>query len=212
MKHIINTYKNAFETFGDTPQSVLWPKGRQDDRFEALTKNIKKNNFSILDFGCGLAHLKPYLNGKFTNFTYIGADIVSDFIQNNKQKYQQNEFLQIQNVQDIHKNYDYIVSSGVFNILYVEDIIAHKKIVFDTLEYLFEHTNIYLSVNFMRDEVDFIQKTSYHQNISEIYEFVIKNLSKRVMIDTSYMPYEYTITIFKQQEITRPDNTYTQNV
>lgn len=212
MKNIINIYKQAFESFGDTPNSVLWPKGRQDERFEALTKHIQKNSFSILDFGCGLAHLKPYLDTKFTDFDYIGADIVADFIKNNQEKYPKSEFLKIEKVQDIQQSYDYIVSSGAFNMLYVEDINAHKKIVFDTLKYLFEKTNVLLSVNFMRDEVDFIQQGAYHQNINEIYSFVINNLSKRLVIDTSYMPYEYTITIFKQQEITRPDNMYANKV
>jgi hypothetical protein len=48
MKHIKDIYKEAFEKHGNSPASVLWPKGRQDDRFNALTREINQSNRSRL--------------------------------------------------------------------------------------------------------------------------------------------------------------------
>lgn len=209
MDHIIDQYKRSFAQHGNSPSAVFWPKGRQDERFNALTRYIKKENFSILDFGCGLAHLRIFLEKKYpSQFTYTGADIVEDFITENKKNFQKDRFKLMNSVSDITDKYDYIVSSGAFNMLYVDNIVEHKRIVFDILAQLFSRTNIYLSVNFMTDAVDFIQPGAYHQNVMELYDFVFNKVTKRITIDQSYMPYEFTITLFKDQTILRPENIY----
>jgi hypothetical protein len=60
----------------------------------------------------------------------------------------------------------------------------------------------------MSDQVDFEAPDAYHQNIFEIYNFSFNNLSRRINIDQSYMPYEYTIHIFNDSEIIKPDNVF----
>ena len=209
MKQIINLYETALAQYGDSPNSVLWPKGRQAERFTALTKHIlKAGQFSLLDFGCGLAHLKPYLNAYFEDVTYSGVDLVSAFISINSDKYPQETFYSIESVNDIKDSYDYIVSSGAFNILYSQDSLKHQEIVFEILAALFEKTKIALSVNFMSDQVDFVAPSAYHQNILSLYQYLTSKLSKRILIDQSYMPYEFTVVIWKNNTIIRPENIY----
>jgi hypothetical protein len=209
MKHILDMYEDAFRRHGDSPHAVLWPKGRQEERFHALTRNIRETgDVSLLDYGCGLAHLKQFLDGRFRNVQYSGADAVASFVETCKQKYPCSHFQRLQSPGELKGNYDYIVSSGVFNILYTPEPIAHRDIVFGMLTQLFERTNIYLSVNFMTDVVDFRQPDTYHQNVAELYTFVFEKLSRRLVLDQSYMPYEYTITVWKDQTIGRPENLY----
>ena len=105
-------------------------------------------------------------------------------------------------------SFDYVLISGAFNMSYFEDLEKHKNLVYEILESLFSKTSVYLSVNFMSDQVDFIQEGAYHQNINELLRFVLERLSKRYVLDCSYMPYEFTITVFKDQTIKRPDNIY----
>src|SRR6185437_903756 len=207
MDHIKILYQDAFNKNGDSPASVLWPKGRQSERFFALSRNVKsKSKFSVLDFGCGLAHLKEYLDSSYLDVEYTGADIVDDFLNHNSKKFPNSTFLTPDELYASEKKYDYILSSGAFNILYVKDKEEHKKIVFDILEKLFQRTTKYLSVNFMTDQVDFQQEGAYHQNIIELYEFCSKNLTKRLEIDQSYMPFEFTITLWKDQTILKPEH------
>jgi trans-aconitate methyltransferase len=209
MEHIKQLYKDAFKQHGDSPSSVLWPKGRQDERFYALTRHIKADGgFSVADYGCGLAHFKEYLDQHYSNVIYTGVDIVEDFLNHNKTKYPDSHFVQPEELFNGDKTYDYILASGTFNILYVNDEASHKKIVFDVLEKLFSKTNRYLSVNFMTDQVDFKQDTAFHMNVTELYEFCSRSLSKRMSIDQSYMPYEYTITLWKDTTVLRPENIY----
>ena len=194
---------------GNSPSSVLWPKGRQEDRFQALIKHIRAaGNFSLLDFGCGLAHLKPYIDNRYRDVLYTGADAVPAFVEIAQQNHPEATFLNIESPIEIQCNYDYVMASGVFNLLYGIDRHSHMAIVFDMLEKLFSRTNVYLSVNFMTDEVDYQQEGAYHQNVVDLLAFVNAKLSRRLVLDQSYMPYEYTLTVWKNSNITRPDNLY----
>lgn len=207
--HIIKSYQLAFEKNGVSPEAVLWPKGRQYERFSALLSHVKNNQpGSLLDFGCGLAHMIEYVNQMFPYLEYTGADIVPDFIKSNLERFPDSSFKLIKDATDITNVYDYIVASGTFNMLYVKDSATHQQIVFDYLTHLFSITRVYLSVNFMTDKVDYIQDGAFHQNVNTLLDFVQSKLSMRIVVDHSYMPFEYTITIFKDQEIVRPQNTY----
>jgi len=209
MKHIIEAYETAFRLHGDSPSSVLWPKGRQEERFLALTRNIPfDSGFSILDFGCGLSHLKKYIDARYQDVEYVGADSVPSFINTARNKYPRATFNQVSSPEELGQSYDFVVASGVFNMLYVPNREQHASIVFKMLGQLFDRANIYLSVNFMSDAVDYQQDGAYHQNVLELIDFVISNLSRRIILDCSYMPYEYTLTIWKDQNILKPENLY----
>jgi len=209
MQHIFDLYENAFHQHGDSPQAVLMPKGRQEIRFHSLTHHITEDkDFSLLDYGCGLAHLKPFLDEHYKNVNYTGADAVSTFIETCRSKYPRVQFFNAQSPTEIAGEYDYIVASGVFNLMYIPEIAIHRTMVFDMIGQLFNKAKCYLSVNMMTDAVDFQQPHAYHQNVTEIYNFAFENLSRRLIIDQSYMPYEFTLTIWKDQQIQRPANIY----
>jgi trans-aconitate methyltransferase len=207
--HITQLYRAALHEHGDSPAAVLWPKGRQHERFHALTRHIAlEGEFSLLDFGCGLAHLKPFIDQRYTNVAYTGVDTVSEFIELAHRKYEDSTFLQLNSPDALREDYDFIVASGVFNICYLPDLKNNRDLVFKMLSQLFARTRTYLSINFMTDEVDYRQDGAYHQNVTELCNFVNSQLSIRLVLDQSYMPYEYTITIWKNQQIQRPENLY----
>ena len=62
----------------------MWPKGRQDIRFNNLISPLKniitKETLSLCDFGCGLAHLEEYIINKKINLEYKGLDFVPSLI------------------------------------------------------------------------------------------------------------------------------------
>lgn len=209
LEKIRGMYRETLGKHGDSPSAVMWPKGRQTERFHALTRHIsREENSSLLDFGCGLAHLKPYLDEHYPQCNYCGADILSDFIDISKKKYLDNKFYRISSSKDLPDNFDYVVASGVFNIRYFESCNQNRDYIFSTLKDLLSRSNKFLSVNFMTDQVDFQQEGSWHQNFYELYEFLSKECSSRLVLDQSYMPYEYTVTVWKDVTIQRPENIY----
>jgi cyclopropane fatty-acyl-phospholipid synthase-like methyltransferase len=210
MKDEIRTiYEEAYLEYGDSPAGVLWPKARQDIRFDALTRNIRlEGDFSLLDFGSGLAHLKEYLDSKYRNVIYSGVEMQDFFLEASNLKYPECKFYNFDSPSELNENFDYIVSSGAFNLLYTGSEREHKEMVFRIIKELHARSNIYCSFNFMSDDVDFKQDGAYHQNVGEILNYVSNNLSKRVAVDCSYMPYEFTITVWRDQKIKQPENIY----
>lgn len=204
-------YEAAYAEHGCSLNSLFIPKGRQKERFDALTDAISSDGFSILDFGCGFAHLKSYLDSKFKDFRYHGADITESFILENQARFDekaQGTFQYIQHVADIQGQFDYVLSAGVFNLKYCADPILNRQFVLDTVKALFEKATIAMMIDFMPADVDYQAPNAYHQDVMEIYQLFRQNLTRRLKLDLSYMPYEFCLTAFKDQEIIRPDNIY----
>ena len=148
------------------------------------------------------------MEARYRNVSYTGADAVRPFIDACSLKYPDASFVYATAPDTVPGEYDYVVASGVFNVLYTPDVTAHRDIVFRALECLFDKTRVQLSIDFMTDAVDFRQPGGYHQNPEEICRFVRNRLSRRLVLDQSYLPYEYAVTIWKNQGIRRPDNVY----
>jgi cyclopropane fatty-acyl-phospholipid synthase-like methyltransferase len=205
---LVEQYRNAFAANGDTPAGVLWPRGRQGLRFDALTRHFSGNDFSVLDYGCGLAHLKAYLDQRFERYQYYGADLVAEFVEAVKVKYPSAVVQLVQSYDDIATPVDHVVISGTFNIIDTTDHADYLDYVRAALVHLFSQAQVSLSVNFMTNRVDFMQNQALHINASEMADFIRSNLSPRLFLDESYMPYEFTLVVFKDSEIVRPDNIY----
>lgn len=208
IEHVVRLYEDAFREHGDCSRAVLWPKGRQEVRFEALTRHIRHDGgFSVLDYGCGLAHLKPFLDSRYRDVSYTGVDAVQPFVDACSKKYG-GTFVHAESPSDVTGRFDYVVSSGVFNILYEADEVAHRDHVCRMLVQLFEKADTYLAVDFMTDAVDYRQPQAYHQNPADLLRFASAHLSRRLMIDQSYLPYEFALIAWKDARVRRPDAVY----
>ncbi len=197
LKHIVELYEEAFREHGDSSAAVLWPKGRQELRFRALTRHIERTGgFSLLDYGCGLAHLKPFIDSRYHDVAYTGADAVQAFVDACAKKFSM-PFVHAEAPGDVPGRFDYVVSSGAFNLLYEPEEAAHRTRVFEMLAALFDKAETFLAVDFMTDAVDYRQPRAYHQNVGDVYRFACDHLSRRLVIDQSYLPYEYTLTVWK---------------
>lgn len=208
MFNLVKYYQEAFAAHGDSPAGVLWPRGRQSLRFDALTQHFLGDNFSVLDYGCGLAHLKPYLDQRFSHYEYRGADLVPEFVNTVAEKYPEAKVQLVRSYADVTEPVDHIVISGTFNIINAKDQTVYVEQVQSALSHLFSLARVSLAVNFMTDRVDFAQPKALHMNVEMMMNFIRTNLSPRLRVDESYMPYEFTLVIFKDREIIRPDNIY----
>ena len=201
-------YQEAFARHGDSPAAVLWPRGRQSLRYRALTQHFSGGGFSVLDFGCGLAHLKDDLDKRFADYRYIGADVVPEFVKAVREKHPTAAVHLIRNYAELVEPVDHVVVSGTFNIVDGDSCVEYLAYVQDALVHLFSLCRLSLSVNFMTDRVDFVQPGAHHVNVESMYCFMCDRLSPRLSIDQSYMPYEFTMVAFRNSGIVRPDNIY----
>jgi SAM-dependent methyltransferase len=206
--NLIEQYRTAFAVHGDCPAGVMWPRGRQILRFDALTQHFSGDSFSVLDYGCGLGHLKEYLDQRFSKYDYHGVDLVPEFVNTVTAKCSDAKVHLIKSYKEVSTPIDHVVISGVFNIIDDINRAAYVEQVHSTLEHLFGLARVSLAVNFMTDRVDFMQPDALHMNVEVMTNFIRRKLSPRLRVDESYMPYEFTLVILKNSEIIRPDNIY----
>jgi SAM-dependent methyltransferase len=205
---IIDEYRAAFKRHGDSMESVLWTKGRQKIRFVILTAHILDDGFSILDFGCGLAHLKDYLDERFKTYKYSGADFVPEFIANNRTRHSRASFYEVDTPARVPGEFDHVLMSGIFNLCYAENEEENFEFVKRVLREAFTKTKVSLAVDFRRDRTNYREPNAYYQSLPALYDFACSELSSRIKFDLSYMPYEYSMIVFKDSAPVEPVNVY----
>lgn len=209
--HIRQLYRESYEVNGDSPSSLLTPKGRNELRFRAVAPLIDGPGASILDYGCGLGYLYDYLSALDPSIKYTGVDILPEFIQACAEKYPTATFSQISAHEDVSGTYDIVFSSGVFNLATHDDPKDSKNYAFERLEHLFGLTRKVLVCDFLSTLVDFVQPGAQHFSIAEISSFVTAKLGRKFQIRHDLLPYEQTLIVFKNDGIVRPQNIYVED-
>ena len=202
-----STYEKSFKKFGVTPSALGCPKGRQNIRFKAFKKIIIKDT-QLLDFGCGFGDLASYLEKNNFPVNYTGCDVMEKFIDVAKKKQPNHRFFNTQFGEELKEEFDIVICSGVFNFLYSKDKVEHFDLVKKTIKNLFSISRHSVIIDFLSGNVDFEADDSYHQKTSQLIDFCNKEVSRRYIIDHSYMPYEFLIQIFKDDKINPIDNTF----
>ncbi len=192
-------YNTRYEEYGRQIKTVGW--GSKDDqllRFEILFRGLNPKGKTILDVGCGLGDLIPFLNDKTRgDYQYIGIDVTSNLIVDSKEKYGKSgiDFF----VGDIFSlplpAVDIAVLSGALS-LKAKGI---EKYAIDTMEKMFDLSREAVSLNFLTKYVDFELEKNQHYQPEDVFSSA-KKLSNRVNLIHDYPLYEFTIQIFRNTE------------
>ena len=143
-RYIDNHNKNSIECVG-------WLDGNENSliRFQKIYEAGIGNNDSILDVGCGVAHLHTFLSNQGWSGKYLGFDPNKKAIDLVDESINVMEGT-IEDLPDFMK-YDWVISNGVFNLglkeehtlWIIENMISHanKGIVFNMLHAPYEDPN-----------------------------------------------------------------------
>jgi SAM-dependent methyltransferase len=202
---IVDHYEECLEKHGDTHLGVDWPKLKDvDTRYKIMLDIIRLNQHtevSVLDFGCGAAHLLEYIKkNQIQGIDYSGLDISQKFIDVAKAKFPDNSFYCIDFFDSYTElpNFDYIVMNGVFT--------EKREFSFDEMwEYftklisiVFEKCDKGFAFNVMSKNVDWERDDLFHVSLDSISEFLCKNLTRDFVIRNDYGLYEYTVYVLKK--------------
>lgn len=204
IKDTVDRYNKRFKDFGVSEQALGWgTKGRAKLRYEILLSQWDFNGCSVLDFGCGFGDMFGYMCAKgMENITYTGIDINPNFISVAKDKYSvsgsNSAQFHLKNLLDDDTNpeYDYILSSGVFNYK-LDDNMGFITRCFDRFNKIAQKG---FSVNFLSSKVAFEYDYTYHANPAAIVDLAYR-YSNNVVLRNDYMPFEFTIFVNKNAAI-----------
>lgn len=193
-----------FETkkLTDSYKDVQWGSTEsQKIRFQYLSKLFeedKTDNITLLDVGCGLAHLYDFILEKnYDNIRYSGLDIQRDFIEFASKKHPNCNFINQSLFEfESDQKYDYLVASGTFSVTVPDENM--KKFLEESIEKMFTLCNKGIAFNLLTTKMpsEYIGTTETHFNPVEILEMCFK-LTSQINLYHSYKPNDFTILMYK---------------
>ena len=200
---IVSHYEDCLDRYGDSHLGVDWPKA--DDvqkRHRVMLEVIKSggDRVTLLDFGCGAAHLNDYILVQgLKNIQYAGLDLSEKFVRLSQSKFPQNQFycLDLLDENASLPEFDYIVLNGVFTEkreLSFDEMLAYFK---QLIARVFAHARIGIAFNVMTKHVDWERDDLFHLPFDTLAEFLKKELTRNFVFRNDYGLYEYTTYVYR---------------
>lgn len=200
---IIRATEERLRQHGDCHLGVGWPKADDaETRYRIMLDVIRPqtSNPSILDFGCGAAHLYDYMQQKdIAEIDYSGLDISSDFIDLCQSKHPEVTFhcADVLNSPDDLPVTDYVIMNGIFTEKRELSFDEMLKYMQTTLTLIFSKVRIGIAFNVMSKQVDWERDDLFHLPMDVLSGFLCRNLTRNFIIRNDYGLYEYTTYVYK---------------
>lgn len=189
---ILGFYKSALKTYGTDPRSVHWAgEETQKVRFEVLSKIADLRGKRVLDVGCGLGDLYKFFITKEISVDYTGIDIVPAFIARARERFPDAVF-KIEDIFSLNEQYDYVLASGALNFA----VAGGKEYYFSMIKKMFECAQGGLAFNMLNSAEHSNDETYISYDIDEVVAYC-KTLTDNVVIVTDYLPWDFTIYMYK---------------
>ena len=198
-------YENCLLQYGDSHKGVDWPNIEDADKRYRIMLSVVNNPdtpVSLLDFGCGAAHLLGFLesNTSYQQITYDGLDISPRFIELCKNKHPNHHFYCTDILTEdwaAKNSYDYVILNGVFT----EKLSLDHQTMWDyfknVMHIVFDKAEIGVAFNVMSTNVDWQRDDLFHLSTDQLTQFLTKELSRNFIIRNDYGLYEYTTYLYK---------------
>jgi len=199
-------YQKGFRKYGINYRSLAWKtKDAQMVRFRELLKDLDLDGKSILDFGCGMGDIIPYIMELSDRFEYKGVDIVTEFIDVARRAYiTRKQFRKIPQVKffvrDLLKKpfkekFDIVLCSGALNSN-LNDAVRYRKCA---IKILWDHTKEVLAFNMAGahpQPTNSKNSRIYYTDSLKILKYCMK-LTPKVIFRNSYRKKDFTIQMFR---------------
>ncbi len=192
----------------------------------------------VLDIGCGFGDLNKKLSALASeNYQYLGVDLVPELIQVARARYG-NERIRFLCADFLSMNYlavspsvaenpseafevslqpesakehrvkpiaDFALASGIFNHRLEET--DEYKIIDAVIAKALDISRDGLAFDFLSDKVDYPLPHTFHSSPEKIMSIAYK-YSRNIVLRNDYMPFEFTIFIFKDDSFDKEDTIF----
>lgn len=198
-------FKKTLDEYGASAEGVGW-NGRdaQQIRYKILSKVIEEgdDSFSMCDYGCGVGYYLSFLREHYQqcNVKYVGYDILQDMILRARENYgvddEPHSFVLGEH---LHTNYDYIVSSGIFNLKQDIEEDKWKQYILETIEQFNKYSIKGFAFNALTkySDLDKMRPDLYYSDPLFLFDYCKKNFSSNVALLHDYDLYDFTIIVRK---------------
>jgi len=202
---IVAHYEACLEQHGDTHLGVAWPNAadarrRYEVMLDVVGRDTPGENVSLLDFGCGTAHLYEHMIATgVVGIDYAGLDLSDRFIAVARRKFPAVTFYCADLLEDDRRvpSFDYVVLNGVFTlktVLKFDDMLAYFE---QLLTKVWAKTRRGLAFNVMSVHVDWERDDLFHLPFDTLAALLTARLTRNFVIRNDYGLYEYTTYVYR---------------
>lgn len=202
---IVSHYESCLEQHGDTHLGVDWPKREDAERrYRVMLEVVREPEgappVSLLDFGCGAAHLYEHMQRTgVRGVEYAGLDLSEKFVALARSKFPSLKFYRADLLEDDQNvpAFDYVVMNGVFT--------EKRGLTFEEMRDYFERltrrvwtkTERGLAFNVMSKHVDWERPDLFHLAFDVLATFLTRELTRNFVLRSDYGLYEYTAYVYR---------------
>lgn len=204
-RFIADACEEDLAKYGDSFRGVGYTKSADEaaGRYRVMLGLVRESSepVTLLDFGCGLAHLHDFIkaHARYSHIQYTGLDLSAKYLEAARRRAPDVPLLQI-DVLDSDEalgDFDYVVMNGVFNY---RGALAHDAMTTywqDLLAVVFRHCRCGLAFNAMSRLVDWQRSDLFHLPFDTMGSYVGRALSPHFVVRHDYGAREYTVYVYR---------------
>lgn len=206
-------YTQTFQQHGATAKGVDWGDElellvRYDKMLAVLQKDFMPplRRVSLLDVGCGWGGLVKRAREVDLPVDYTGIDVVADMVDYGNKTFPDATFRD----QDIFamaepRAYDFVVCNAILTQKLEISNIQMERYSRELVRKMFELCRHGIAFNMMSTRVNFMVGNLFYQNPSELFAWLLSEISPRVRFDHGYSSlangrgkfYDFTVYVYR---------------
>ena len=191
--------------YGDSFRGAGYTKSvtEAEQRYALMLGVIREldERVTLLDFGCGLAHLLDHLDRepKYRHVQYTGLDLSPKYMQAAKARRPDGSFILLDVLESDESlpSFDYVIMNGVFNFRGDVPEVSMLQYWQALLSVVFKHCRRGMAFNVMSRLVDWQRPDLFHLSFDAMAQYVGQALSRHFVVRHDYEAYEYTTYVYR---------------
>jgi len=199
LKRYLDYHNDMIDKVGYSTRALYTTNASQKKRFRNFEKLFhRKQDFSLLDVGCGFGDFCGYLNEEgYQNIQFTGLDINERMTAESKKRFPDQQFVTgLVEALPQGTTYDYAIASGVYSL--GESMEVVQDFFFEQFDQVYEKVNIGFAVNFLSSYSDSPDNICIYHDPIPLLEKCMKRYGKYVILTHDYLPHDFTIFVYKK--------------
>jgi len=185
------------QLYGNDWRALGWQsRETQYRRFAVLSEVGPLAQAQLLDVGCGLGDLYHYLQTQGIAVDYTGYDLLPEMVERAQRRYPAARFVVRDVLQGLgEEHFDYIVSSGAFNIHFGDNLRAVRQVIRDMVRCCTRG----VAINFLKRTVDASRDPIFQYYHPQDMLAWCKTICAHAELREGYLPNDFTLYLYPAQ-------------